>query len=289
MNRTSAASLAELERHELAHWRPSHCEPLGPWLLRAHHGFTGRANSVLALGNPATHGLDLGEALRRVHAFYTARSLPVRMSLPVPADCPAPVAGPATALPVEALAALPELRDGAEQLALRAAVDAAGWHPGAGTSAYTLTSTPERLLAEPATPLPDGLDATRTDTPDAAWLATYRYLGQDLPPAGSSLLLSAPRQAFFTVRDPAADVTAAVARGSLDGDLVGVTAVEVHPTYRRRGLARHLLWAIADWAAAAGARRAFLQTAAANGAAHRLYLSSGFRVHHRYDYLTPTG
>ncbi|MFN8077965.1 MAG: GNAT family N-acetyltransferase [Kineosporiaceae bacterium] len=68
----------------------------------------------------------------------------------------------------------------------------------------------------------------------------------------------------------------------------GLPPVEVHPQHRRRGLARHLLRAIADWAVVAGARRAFLQTAAANAAAHRLYLSSGFTVHHRYDYLTPT-
>jgi N-acetylglutamate synthase len=63
--------------------------------------------------------------------------------------------------------------------------------------------------------------------------------------------------------------------------------VDVARAFRRQGLARLLLADVARWAAERGAASMLLQTAVANAAAQRLYLSAGFTVHHRYDYLTP--
>lgn len=56
-------------------WRPLESEPLGEWLLRASGGFSSRANSALALGDP---GVPLEEAVDRVAHWYDARSLPPR-------------------------------------------------------------------------------------------------------------------------------------------------------------------------------------------------------------------
>jgi GNAT superfamily N-acetyltransferase len=149
---------------------------------------------------------------------------------------------------------------------------------------------------------PEGLAVEVSAEPGAQWLATYKYRGSDLPAQARALLLSAPEQAFFSIRTaPSGQATlsipstrgdphdtVAVARGSLAGGWGCVTAVDVAPDYRRMGLARVLLGAVAGWAADRGATSMFLQVAAANEPAHRLYRSAGFTVHHRYDYLTPS-
>lgn len=72
----------ELERIAAQGWRARHERWLGGWLLRADDGFTGRANSVLPLGDP---GRDLDDALAEVAAFYGAHGLPPRLTVPTPA------------------------------------------------------------------------------------------------------------------------------------------------------------------------------------------------------------
>ncbi|MFJ8208545.1 GNAT family N-acetyltransferase [Streptomyces sp. NPDC096033] len=71
--RGPAASFEELARVMARAWQPLESEPLGDWTLRAAGGFTRRANSVLALGDP---GIPLDEALARVTAWYADRDLP---------------------------------------------------------------------------------------------------------------------------------------------------------------------------------------------------------------------
>ena len=61
-------SVAEVERHALPGWLAD-SEPLGEWTLRAGGGFTGRANSCHAVGDP---GLPVGAAADRIIA-YAAR------------------------------------------------------------------------------------------------------------------------------------------------------------------------------------------------------------------------
>lgn len=62
--------------------RPVETATLGGWVLRADHGFTRRANSVLPLRAP---GMPLPEALRRAHEWYAERGLPLRIAAPVEA------------------------------------------------------------------------------------------------------------------------------------------------------------------------------------------------------------
>jgi ribosomal-protein-alanine N-acetyltransferase len=56
-----------------------------------------------------------------------------------------------------------------------------------------------------------------------------------------------------------------------------ITAVAVHPEHRRRGLARQLLEAMLQLGREAGAERATLEVAKANGAARALYTGLGFQ------------
>ncbi|GAB2590217.1 GNAT family N-acetyltransferase [Streptomyces capparidis] len=75
----SSTSPAELQLIASRGWPPTETEPLGTWLLRAAAGFTRRANSALAAGDP---GLPLDEALARVVDWYTARGLPPYLQVP---------------------------------------------------------------------------------------------------------------------------------------------------------------------------------------------------------------
>src|SRR3954454_17491975 len=73
--------VAALERLAARSWRGLEEEPLGDWLLRAGGGFTGRANSVLVLGDPPT-GLDDGVAA--VSRWYGRRGLRPCAQVPMP-------------------------------------------------------------------------------------------------------------------------------------------------------------------------------------------------------------
>jgi GNAT superfamily N-acetyltransferase len=254
-----ALTVDDLERVMATHWLPRDTERLGDWLLRAAGGFTNRGNSVLVTGSP---GLPFAEAVARVTSWYAARGLPSRAAVP-------DTAVPDTAVPDTAARAQP--------------FAAAGWLRLPGVSAVVLTARTSGLTAPPE--LPAGLFLDLARSPDAAWRALYRYRGQELPPGGIELLMSAPEQAFASVRRDGR--TVAVGRGSLAHAWLGVTAVEVAPEYRRRGLARAVLAALARWGAERGARSTYLQVAEGNRAALALYLSAGFAVHHRYDYLSP--
>nr|WP_240895034.1 GNAT family N-acetyltransferase [Kineococcus siccus] len=146
-----------------------------------------------------------------------------------------------------------------------------------------MTAAVDDLPAATEVPLPTGCTLDRTPRPDEDWLGAYHYRGgAAVPPAGRAVLVSADEQVFVRVRD--GDRTVAVARGSLSPGWAGLSAVEVAPSHRRRGLARRVLAEVADWARAAGATSAYLQVAEANGGARALYGAAGFTVHHGYHY-----
>ncbi|MGA8208937.1 MAG: hypothetical protein WB798_02165, partial [Nocardioidaceae bacterium] len=56
-----------------ASWPAIATRPLGEWLLRASGGFSARANSVMATGDP---GLGFDDALAQVRGFYAGHGLP---------------------------------------------------------------------------------------------------------------------------------------------------------------------------------------------------------------------
>lgn len=80
-----AATPVELQRIAAAGWPAVEQEPLGEWTLRASAGFTRRANSVQALGDP---GLPLPAALDAVRDWYAARGLPAHVEVLTPAHRP---------------------------------------------------------------------------------------------------------------------------------------------------------------------------------------------------------
>ena len=257
------ADVLALEEVAALGWRAPEVRWLGRWLLRAGQGWTGRANSALPLGDP---GLPLDEALAETVRWYAGRGLPARMAVPLPA-----------------------------REALDAALAGRGWT--AYNPTLVLTADVEVTLRRLAAPRALGALPERTDLPPVAidpepsddWLAAYHYRGGgELPPVARSILLGSDRPGFAAVRDGGSVV--AIARASVDRGWVGVTAVEVAPAHRRRGLARHVMRGVLRWGAEQGARSTYLQVAEENSPALALYDRLGFAPHHRYHYrLAPAG
>jgi ribosomal protein S18 acetylase RimI-like enzyme len=131
----------------------------------------------------------------------------------------------------------------------------------------------------------DAAAAVRIDLaaePDEAWLRRYRFRGQPLPPIARRLLLSAPWQRFASAREEGR--TIAVGRVAVADGWAGLTAVEVDPAHRRRGLGHAITGALAAAAVQRGAANLYLQVENDNTAARALYRQAGFADHHGYHY-----
>jgi ribosomal protein S18 acetylase RimI-like enzyme len=250
-------SIEDLERAAAPGWRGAEEEALGSWLLRAAGGFTGRANSALAVGDP---GLPVAAAADRVAAWYRARGLPGMIAVPYPA------------------AQIPTTEHRSE---LDATLAGLGW---------TLRDRPATVmtaLAASVARAPAAADGTTTveiaSEPDSAWLARYHYRGAPLPPVARQVLMSAPWQAFASVGE--AGRTIAIGRVAAAGAWAGLTAIEVAPARRGRGLGAAVTAALAAAALRRrDARWLYLQVEDDNTAARGLYAKLGFTDHHGYHY-----
>ena len=245
-------------------WRPLEQAWIGvpghSWRLRAAGGFTNRANSVLATGEPGT---PVPQAIQAAEAWYAERGLPCMFAVPWALD--------AVLLP-----------DGARDTELDAELRQRGYGLDCPTLMCTAATREVAALRPGAVPLAGGLRLDLADEPDEAWADIYRYRGAPLPDLGRRVLMSAPAQVFVSVRDGSR--TVAVARGASSRGWTGVTAMLVAESHRRQGLGREVLGAIAGWALDRGDRSAYLQVADANPPARALYASAGFVAHHGYHY-----
>ena len=120
-----------------------------------------------------------------------------------------------------------------------------------------------------------------TGTLTSEWMSIYR--DGELPDVAQSIL-SGGDSAFGTIVLDGRVV--AVGRVSLGGDWAGLTAIEVLPSMRRRGLGSHLVRGLIAWAHERAASRLWLQVGPENQPALELYRAAGFVVHHQYRVLT---
>jgi N-acetylglutamate synthase len=232
-----------------ASWPPVETEPLGQWLLRASGGFSARANSAMATGDP---GVPLEAALDRVRDFYAARGLPAWAQVVVGSGVAA----------------------GFEQLGWRPA------RPGEADSELQIASV-SRAVRAVRRRLPDDpppVAVTRTAT--SAWLANDAR-ARAHPDAAVAVLEGPEQVGFVSVGTP----LVAKGRVACEGDWAGITDVWVSPDHRRRGLGLVVMAALLEWAAERGATTAYLQVRGDNPAGLRLYGSLGFATHHTYRYL----
>jgi ribosomal protein S18 acetylase RimI-like enzyme len=254
--RPSWAAVARLENICADAWPPRVTRRLGQWRLRAAGGFSGRANSALAVGDA---GVALPEALDQVRAFATEHGLAPKVQVPTGSPW-------------------------------HRAITAQGWtldaeHP-AGATVLTMIGEVARL-ASPAGPT--GVRFTVADRPDEGWWAlageppiteAQRHVllgaGLDQVGFGSAVLPGDPGR------------PAAVARLAVVDEHLYLAKLAVRPQLRHQGLAIGLMDAAAGWALTRRARWIVLQVAEHNTPAIHLYQRLGLRTHHRYEYLRPT-
>ena len=241
--------VAELERLAARTWRGLEEERYGNWVLRAGGGFTGRANSVLVVGEPPD---PLPAAVDAVTGWYADRGLQPRAQVPTPGS------------------------DAAD-----AAFDAAGWERSEDNLVLvaSLTDWAEPRVSVDLAPAPDdawltGYRYRGTPLPPIA----RRILVGATDPVFASVR-----------RSPAPAPLAAVARGVVVDGWLCVTAVTVDDAHRREGLATAVMAALGAWARERGGHSCVLQVASSNGGGLALYDRLGFTEHHRYHYrLGPT-
>ncbi len=242
------ASAEEVQRRGAETWPAVVCEPLGDWLLRASSGYTRRANSVLAIGDP---GRAMSEAASSVRSFYDCRGLPALAMVVVGS-------------PEEAQ--LTEL----------------GWTPDGGDVVVLLGGVAAARRASPRS----AREVLLTVEPDDRWLsADDRALA--VPDAARAVLTGPSQVAFASALSPSG-VLLARGRVALDDrpdPWASITDVWVAPEHRRRGLALAVVGALLDWVAERGATTVQLQVVSDNVAALALYERLRFTEHHRYRYL----
>ncbi|WIY03440.1 GNAT family N-acetyltransferase [Amycolatopsis mongoliensis] len=239
-------------------WPPLVEEPLNDWRLRWAGGFTGRANSALAVGDP---GLPIPDALRAACDFAHDRGIQPMVQV---------------------------IRDSPNERA----VVAEGWfqatrhHRGHEVVVLTTPLAAGRIFpgeSDASGPSDASFSAKVTGEPTAEWWALTLGPGEDVPAARSVLTGGKIGYGVATLDG----ATAGVVRGALVDGWLHVGRLEVDPAFRRRGLAKALMGALHTWGAEHGADRAVLQVAEGNPGALALYAGLGYAPHHRYRYWVP--
>lgn len=229
-------------------------ERVGDWILQAAEGFTGRANSAIAGGDP---GVPLDEALTHVRAFYVAQQRPALVQVIVGS-------------PLES------------ELTARGWVVRSSGKQAFDTSVVQIApvETMRARLVEAGLP-----DVTvEFGELDEGWLR--RYGRGSIDSAAVRHALTSPENVALA-RIGEADVPIAIGRGVVTGPWLGLAGIEVAPEHRRAGLARAILAALGRWGAGAGATWAYLQVGTDNPEALALYERLGFRTDHQYRYYAP--
>lgn len=239
-------SAERIQRLSVAGW-VDHADPLGEWLLRFGGGFTGRANSCLAIGDP---GLDLAAAAQAIVAFAETHQIkPLAQVIEGSAEH-------------EALAGL-------------------GWQPHSPTSVLVLRLVD--LLGDAAAESAVQIESSASE----AWLDAYdQSRPNQIERTIVRRILTGNGPAAFAAiwRD---EEIVAIGKGHVADNWLGVAALWTRPDSRRQGFMSTILRALGLWGAELGARSVYLQVEADNGTAQHAYAGLGFTQHHRYLYLAP--
>jgi GNAT superfamily N-acetyltransferase len=246
--RPPAADVISLELAANDAWPAPTQARLGGWVLRAAQNWTGRANSALAVGDPDR---TLEAAIDAVTRWYADHGQQALINAPMPLAAP-----------------------------VNSALDARGW------TARPLTLVQTASLTRVLDALPARVDLPRVvlaDAPTDEWFGMVAEHKGTLPDAAVRVLTGVPGTVFARVHDDGGALLA-VARGTVTGPdrWHGISLLQTSPAARGRGLAGHVVRALAQWAVQHGATRAYLQVEERNAAAVALYGRIGFRTHHTY-------
>ena len=260
--RAADIGIEQLEQIASTGWQPLERLVLGDWYLRAADGFTGRANSVLPLGDV---GIPLDAALADIEAFYRTRALPAKIQVPLPLKAK-----------------------------LDESLDERGWM--AENTTAVMTADIDDVLArhDDRDDRNDRGDRIAPhavifdDAPSDAWMATYSYRGEPIPAIAKDVMTNTAHPVFVSIADSdvsdGGDELVAVARGAIAGSWFGITALDVVSQHRRQRLATTLVHALLTHAREQGCRFIYLQVAKENVGARAMYDNLGFTQHHHYHY-----
>jgi len=241
-------SVATLERICADAWPPIVADRIGQWRLRAANGYTGRANSTLAVGAP---GVSTTRALEHVRDFCHTQRIPPK---------------------VQAV----------HGSVVETDLAAAGWSPDHAHAGGTLVSVQTGPLTHGTAP-----DATVTSEPGRQWweLAVGTPTPTETQHRVINGNRAAHDLAYCTVE--VHGTVAGAARGAVIDDTLYLSNLTVRSTQRGHGLAGRVLDTLGVWARTHGAEGCVLQVAVDNTAANALYARRGFTESHRYRYWVP--
>lgn len=253
--------IAELELVMAQGWVAVEQAALGRWLLRSAPGFTGRANSVLAVGDPR---LPLDQAVDFVERWYRDRGQAPMFQIGGPAGFD------------------PASDEVAAHLLGRGYTVGAGHPPGRRVRVLT---APAAALSPPTGQSPPVLADDRLEP---GWLTAYEQSRPVVPGVTERVLTGSRRQLFLSVRHETSGRVIAIARLAVHPGWVGVFGLWVHPEHRRRGIATALVSA-AGSGPGSGVSSLYAQVSEGNSGATALWERLGFTRHHDYTYLSATG
>ena len=248
----------ELQRIMSDGWVATERAELGDWQLRAASGFTGRANSVLPIGDPS---LPVDHAIAYAERWYADRDRPALFQIHgatgfAVADHPV-----GSALLARGYAVGGGRPDWSRVLVMTAAAR--------GVPPLTTESVPvigdARLQPE--------------------WLMAYGRARSVVPGVTESVLTGSAGQLFMSVRDEQSGRELAIARMTIHPGWAGIFGVWVDPGRRREGLATALVSTIAMAARDNAVPSLYLQVSADNEDGITFWEELGFATHHEYTYL----
>ncbi|MDD9267791.1 GNAT family N-acetyltransferase [Paenibacillus sp. GCM10023248] len=234
-------------------WPAETTVTLDRWLLRANHGVTKRANSVLAIGDVPSEA----NWLQTVERFYTEQGQPAIFQL---SD------------------ASPEHLD--DYLASQGYAKDLPCLMMFASSQEVVTQAGERLRNTA------DLSVEWASRADDEWLDAFLLL-ESYNPDLKSIYKGIcerikPTKGFVKVRR--GNDIVAVGTAIVESEWAGFLNVVVSEQVRGQGLGYYLLHALSVWSQSQGASRQYLQVVAANTAAVSLYEKLGYKTMYGYHY-----
>lgn len=251
-------SADDLEKVMSKGWQAVDRGGLGGWQLRASDGFTGRANSVLVVGDPS---LPLDKAIDFVEKWYADRGRPPLFQ----------VHG--------------ERGFVVEDQPTAAALLERGYEVGGGNESWQRVLVMTGLSAA----VPPLTEQSAPVTADAElktdWLMSYGEQRSIVPGATEAVLTGSDGQLFLSVRDPGTNRIIGLARMAIHPGWAGIFGLWVHPDHRRSGLGTTIVSAAAMVARENNMPAIYIQVSGDNTSGVAFWEDLGFTVHHEYTYL----
>jgi N-acetylglutamate synthase len=251
-------SADDLEKVMAKGWQATDRGGVGDWVLRSSDGFTGRANSVLVVGDPS---LPLDKAIDFAEKWYAERDRPPIFQ----------VHG--------------ERGFAAEAIPAAAALLERGYAVGGGRDDWERVLVMTGLSAAVPPLTEESVPVTADAELQLEWLMSYAEQRTIVPGATEAVLTGSDGQLFLSVSDPETKRIIALARMAIHPGWAGIFGLWVHPEHRREGLGTTIVSAVAMVARENNMPAIYVQVSADNADGVAFWEGLGFGVHHEYTYL----